>query len=398
MTHAAITRPMPSGLPTVSRRSLTRHITFLDDVRGVAILAVFIFHAAGAAYPYDRLPWDGWHRRLPVGWVEWLIVPARFGWAGVAIFFVVSGFCIHLSFQNRPEWKDFFVRRFFRIYPPYLLAVLFFAFVLPLTRLDLHDRHASVQLATHLALVHNFGNTTLGGINGAFWTIAIEVQLYALYPLLVFLADRFGWNKTIGLTAVIEIGLRLAILFYPGDAPAEDPFKEVPSFLVASPLCFWFSWSIGAYLAELYLRGAVGTLARFLPPFVLLALAVGAEMTKALTVFSFTLFSLGTAAVLARMLVDKKSRWPLPRFFSFHLAQTGLWSYSIYLLHLPLVVCVAMALRVYLPSAWNRPAIVFCLTVGSFLVIKPLSGGWYHWCELKGIALGKRVAASTSRP
>ncbi len=387
-----------SVLPTVSVRGRTRHIAFLDHVRGVAILAVFLFHAAGAAYPYDRLPWDGWHRRLPVGWVDWLIAPARFGWAGVAIFFVVSGFCIHLSFQRRPEWKDFFVRRFFRIYPPYFLAMLFFAFVLPLTRLDLHDRHAFIQLGTHLALVHNFGNTTLDGINGAFWTIAIEVQLYVLYPLLVFLANRVGWTKTLGLTAAVELVLRLAILFYPGHPPADDPFKDVPRFLAACPLCFWFSWSIGAYLAEAYLRGTVGELARFLPPLVLLALAVGAEMTKALTVFSFSLFSLCTAAVLARVLVDEKSRWRLPRFLSRHLAETGLWSYSIYLLHLPLVVCAAMALQTYLPTGWNRPAVVFCLAVGSFLLIKPLSGAWYYFFELKGIALGKRLAATTAPP
>jgi peptidoglycan/LPS O-acetylase OafA/YrhL len=53
------------------------------------------------------------------------------GWVGVPIFFTVSGFCIHLSYQRSREngFKRFFTRRFFRIYPPYLLAVLFFGLI-----------------------------------------------------------------------------------------------------------------------------------------------------------------------------------------------------------------------------------------------------------------------------
>ena len=71
---------------------------------------------------------------LVVGY--WFIQPVRsftldpIEIVGVAIFFVVSGFCIHLSFRRGApgDWRGFFIRRFFRIYPPYFLAVLIFAF------------------------------------------------------------------------------------------------------------------------------------------------------------------------------------------------------------------------------------------------------------------------------
>jgi hypothetical protein len=58
----------------------------------------------------------------------------QLGGFGVAIFFVVSGFCTYQSYTQttRPEAGVFFIRRFFRIYPPYRLTLLTFALVVPL--------------------------------------------------------------------------------------------------------------------------------------------------------------------------------------------------------------------------------------------------------------------------
>src|SRR3974377_361898 len=99
-----------------------KHIDFLDHVRGLAILSVFLFHSLNESFHRSSLPWNGWFRDFSVPKSFLLLLPASFGWAGVAIFFVVSGFCIHYSFhlQGR-EWRSFFIRRFFRIYPPYLM-------------------------------------------------------------------------------------------------------------------------------------------------------------------------------------------------------------------------------------------------------------------------------------
>jgi peptidoglycan/LPS O-acetylase OafA/YrhL len=95
-----------------------RHIEFLDQVRGIAIVVVFLFHALGTACGYEQLPWGHCFRDFSVSQSFLLLLPFSFGWSGVAIFFVVSGFCIHLSFKRKADWPDFFVRRFFRIYPP----------------------------------------------------------------------------------------------------------------------------------------------------------------------------------------------------------------------------------------------------------------------------------------
>ncbi len=55
-----------------------------------------------------------------------VLFPAHLGWVALPIFFVVSGFCIHLTYCafSQPSLKAFYIRRFFRIYPAYLLALL----------------------------------------------------------------------------------------------------------------------------------------------------------------------------------------------------------------------------------------------------------------------------------
>ena len=165
---------------------------FLYHVRGIAILAVFLVHALGFACGRDELPWGPWFREISVSKSFLLLLPFSFGWSGVAIFFVVSGFCIHLSFKRKPDWSVFFVRRFFRIYPPYVLAVILFALVVPWTRIGFSFSGA-VQFLSHLALIHNSDNSTFFGLSPAFWSIA--VQLYLLYPILVALVSRLGWNR-----------------------------------------------------------------------------------------------------------------------------------------------------------------------------------------------------------
>ena len=114
----------------------TTHLEFLDVLRGVAILWVFLAHSTGISYALP--PWGkGWVREFAGTALPALMYPLTYGTAGVAIFFVVSGFCIHLSYlRGRPgDWRGFFVRRFFRIYPPYLVALAWFAFCFPKSRL-----------------------------------------------------------------------------------------------------------------------------------------------------------------------------------------------------------------------------------------------------------------------
>ncbi len=374
----------------------SEHIPFLDSLRGVAILAVFLFHclAPDAAVGNLELGWHGWLRdfRIPLGQI--VTFPLTVGWIGVSIFFVVSGFCIHLSHEKSRD-KDlgiFFLRRFFRIYPPYLIALLIFAFVFPWTKLDfssalVHTRsyfvYSMVSLVTHLALVHNFSSTVSWAINGAFWSIAVEVQLYLLYPLLLVITRQIGWNRALWITGAIELGLRA----FAGLTHIEA------TWLVLNPLFFWFSWTIGAALAEAYLKKLPlpfsGLSLKLFP-----LLFIVFYMIKPLSIFCFTLAALATVYLMSYWLSNPNKIPSSPNrigFFSNHLRFAGLISYSFYLIHVPLLCAVFYLIRIPFPGYEFPYLLSVAICAASWFLILIPSYLYYRLIELPSIALGKRV-------
>jgi peptidoglycan/LPS O-acetylase OafA/YrhL len=304
-----------------------------------------------------------------------LLLPFRFGGSGVANFFVVSGFCIHVSFKRKPDWPGFFVRRFFRIYPPYAIAVLLFALVVPWTRISF-SLFDAVQLGSHLSLLHNLNSRTFFGFSPAFWSIAVEAQLYLLYPVLLALVSRFGWKRTLIYIAVLEIALRgvCSVLLVTKGA--------VPLWLTGIPMMYWFSWSIGAAIAEAYVSGRSVPFANQSLVF-WGGIALASTFAKPLASFSFLFFALMTATAIAKLLL-RPERTPsfFPPFLSKYLQTVGLWSYSIYLLHQPFLMFLHLRLH---------PLVVFLICLGLWFPIVALSGLWYRAFELPSIALGKRL-------
>lgn len=114
------------------RKQSFDQIPALHFLRGLAILVILAFHVTGAAYVYDRLEFAGW-------WPDWhsttrsffLFYPITLGWAGVQLFFIVSGFSIHYSTLLHPHRHStigFYMRRFWRIVPTYLVVLFLYSF------------------------------------------------------------------------------------------------------------------------------------------------------------------------------------------------------------------------------------------------------------------------------
>ena len=156
----------------------------IDELRGFAALAVVACHLAVSAY-------DGAPNLGGAPW-PWLGLALGFGYLGVPLFFVISGFCIHLP-QARalaaagpalasPAWRRFFARRFWRLYPPYLAAV---GVALVLTSLVSSLSPVSWPgVAVQALLVHTFHSATFDGVNPVAWTLALEMldRLRRLHP------------------------------------------------------------------------------------------------------------------------------------------------------------------------------------------------------------------------
>ncbi len=177
-----------------------QRLPFLEGLRGVAALYVVLSHFGSMA--------DG---RRAAGWVshapEWLYQLMGIFWYGhlaVAAFIVLSGFCLQLSLFHRTDGKIanlkvYAKRRAMRILPPYyaalILSILVALHVTQHQPVPPFDRYVPVttdNVLAHVFLVHNFVPAWMYKINGVLWSIAIEAQLYVLFPLLVLATARFG--------------------------------------------------------------------------------------------------------------------------------------------------------------------------------------------------------------
>lgn len=361
-------------------------LPFLDGIRGIAILVVFLYHGIFATFGYDKLPWKGLFRSFDAPASFLLLTPLGYGGFGVAIFFVVSGFCIHLSHQRSSSgnWLLFANKRFFRIYPPYLLATLCFFFLFPWGDVGRDGGSGAIQLFSHLAVVHNLDTRTFFGINGALWSVAAEIQLYALYPLLLLLVHRLGWRKALLVVASCELTLRLLIAWRAvvgaGDLPAAIGF---------SPFAFWFSWTLGAYLGECLIAKRTSRL--FSPRFAWVALiALLCPWFKPLSPFGFLLFAWLTAIAIDRLL---SGRWLIPatsaqqRLWS-HLSSLGIISYSFYLFHLPILNQTRPLLALASGGVAVPPLLTYAACLAWYPLIYLLALALHRLIELPSIRLG----------
>jgi len=183
----------PSRLPSI------------DALRGIASLAVCWFHMTNG-YAENSLARSS----------------GSYGWLGVEVFFVLSGFIIPFAmfsggYTLRLGWKTFISKRIVRIEPPYLLAILL-VFVLA---------HASsmtpgfkgspppdiVSTQTVLHIGYLAGIAGYPWLNPVFWTLAIEFQFYLLVSL------AFGWlsHKTIHIVILIDLSLLFTSLLLSSD-------------------------------------------------------------------------------------------------------------------------------------------------------------------------------------
>ena len=374
------------------------HILFIDYLRGVAIISVFLYHCIYAAYGMFGLPWQWLHRGFtaPASFIA--LLPVHFGFLGVPMFFVISGFCIHLSFQQQgKEWVSFFIRRFFRLYPAYLAILLLFLL------LYAHNfQEFWFQFKYHALLIHNFNPGTENAVNGPLWSIAVEVQLYLIYPALLWLVAKFGWKRTLIGLAACEIFLDLwddALYQITAYSGCISPFlllkvsPIVDHYVIPSPLAFWFSWSLGAYAADAFLQGRPLPLAKSSMLFWGFLIIVS-YFTILLAPFFFLLCALLTTKIITNCLTPPNVLPQAPGFWLRLLRQVGLYSYSIYLLHDPLLETLGNFLRHAFPHIWQF--LVFLLCVGSWLVIMPLAGLCYRFIEQPGIALGRQIIQKTA--
>ena len=346
----------------VSSLKMLPRLAWIDGLRGIAIGVVLLCHAG---------VWAG----IPAesGLSRWLAL----GRAGVDLFFVLSGFClflplIHVERSVSSEGAQKFSvrvapfnlrryarRRFLRIYPPYFAALLLTICVsalvyryggagwwkVPFQSVFPVSSKSGVDVGAHLLLIHgffpNYGHT----LDGAYWSLSVEMQFYVLLPILVWLGRRYGVVRAIGIPILVTIVYRLVCKRYFPDFLLTEVGNEIGisrwAEFGAGMLAAYYLKRSGALLAKRIVHPAVdpellmlrSPEATSLPLITLVALvaAICIERWRG----QFFLLPLCWAAAFGLLIVLAGSELPmLRRVLSFRpLVKIGTISYSLYLLH-----------------------------------------------------------------
>jgi peptidoglycan/LPS O-acetylase OafA/YrhL len=326
-------------------------LEYLDGLRAAASLYVLLFHAGLGFSP----------RELP-GWGRAMQRCLCFGHDAVAVFIVLSGYCLMLPVA-RAEGRmlrgtsSYFARRAWRILPPYyatLLATLLTLAALPGLAApsktiwdDTWPAFAAGPVVTHLLLIHNWFPAWVHTINGPLWSVATEWQIYFFFPwLLLPIWNRFGALPTVLMAFVLGYS---CIWFAPR---AADTVNTWYLGLFAVGMCA-AGINFAGRPAETVLRerGGWGYASSLLLLLVAAGTTVGVHVWFQFIPISDALVGVTTACSLVyltqRALRPATETRPLVLrvLESAPLVGLGRFSYSLYLTHLPIIALCFFGLR-----------------------------------------------------
>ena len=298
---------------------LKREMPGLDALRGIAVLAVVMYHGL-----YWWLPPAKSISRA----ARLLAMLASPGWVGVNLFFVLSGFLITgILLESRGSsnyWRSFYTRRVLRIFPLYFVVLLILRFY---SHLDW------TYLLFCLLYLANFTDGLRGEHYGVLWTLAVEEQFYLVWPFLV----RRLRSGTLAMLCVGSILLSPLLRYLSASRvlPLGDPHTAtwlITDNLAAGALIAIFLRMPGATLSRVRsltlwtgLSGAALLVAGFCFHLLSRSTAAGAALQPEPFIFLFASLLLLALEYGDHPLVYRVTR-PL-RFY-------GYISYGLYLLHL----------------------------------------------------------------
>jgi peptidoglycan/LPS O-acetylase OafA/YrhL len=182
----ALRAPLPIQRPSW----LPSYIPELQGLRGLAVLAVVVYHC------HPRL------QGTP------MYYSSLWGWAGVNLFFVLSGFLITsilLEARNKPHYfRNFYGRRALRIWPVYVLVLIVCYLNAPwFIGPPVLEAFRTAPWWAYLLFLQNLFHLSLPPAIGPTWSLAIEEQYYVLWAPVVRLVRRPAWLAALLAAALI---------------------------------------------------------------------------------------------------------------------------------------------------------------------------------------------------
>jgi peptidoglycan/LPS O-acetylase OafA/YrhL len=308
----------------------------LDGLRGLTALYVVMLHARLILWIGPRAALSG-GASVPMAALALLAVPFRYGTQAVLVFFLISGFVIHLrqaqaiARGETPKFKTggFLFRRARRLLPALVFALALTAAVDLIGAAVMPSRyaaftHSPLVLAGNAFFMQRIVTTTFGS-NGALWSLSYEGVFYVIYPAWLAARLRFGVRPAFG--AVLALGL----------AGSAVNLVEPSAAVLIAP--YFAIWAMGAVAAELFVRRAT---VRAMP-----MLGLGALLAACSLPFgsgpgaaaSYAMFGTGAALAFAVLVLHPWGQLASTVLVKFR--ALGACSYTLYVTHVPILVLMA---------------------------------------------------------
>ncbi len=364
------------------------HLAYLDAVRGLAALSVVIFHYSQAYGP-------------PPGGRIWTKTPLNFwleGQAAVSLFFVLSGFVLSFKYfrsSNHPDLKEmsfagYGVARLCRLWIPYL-AMLAICVALPRAWFERYSTnpaptewvkifYAQPTWPYSLGLIAreaNLLNIPYPWLIPQGWTLGIELVVSLLVPVAILIAARNPlWLVAVTLLAMKPLGANVFVFHFMLGIIMARYYSEI--LRIASP-------RRGLRIA-LLIGGVVLYTSRVL-------LSHPTIQATTLDKAMWMITGIGAASMLIVVLSTQSFHRLLSAKWMRNLGRT---SYSLYLLHMAVLMCVTPLVLEMLPAMHRHLAWMIGLIVTvavSLLLAEPM----YRFVESPSIAMGKRGSAAMAK-
>jgi peptidoglycan/LPS O-acetylase OafA/YrhL len=327
----------------MARRSCEKgRLVELDSIRGLAALWVYAYHT----WQFSGSP------QLEMSCLGFAfdgLAGVHHGPAGVDLFMVLSGFCLFWPLTWTPDrpwqWREYAARRARRILPAYYAAIVYaillpVALVLLVRRLgwqaNMQPLPSPWQVATHLTLTHTFFRETWDGITGAFWSMGLEAQFYAVFPFFIMAWRRFK-VRAIVYTAILSVLFRVSVALWLKNAEPMDRFLVSITFLGR-----WMQFAFGM-LAALWVSGYLQRQERIgrsawlgvcLGSIALVLKGLG-DQEESINLLPWRELKLGAGYALLLCAVCASPEWLKVFFTAGPLPKLGRISYSFFLIHQP---------------------------------------------------------------
>jgi len=336
-----------------------KKIIAIDLLRALAALGVFYFHNH-AGFIIAKI----------TGLSFFMATDAFGATYAVPLFFLISGYCIHasnikyLKANSSLPLKEYYLRRFLRIYPAYLAALIF---VLAVNYFTLNTYKPAIgDVLIHLFSLQGFTVPYFNTINIVLWTISIELAFYAIYPLFYYVRFKYGLNRALLFTLAVS-SLSIAWYIYKGNITLPQRFCVFN---------LWFAWCCGAFLADKKLLDP-GNLKQPVYKVFYLVIFIAFVCLNYIPNKLALLFDQFNILVWAApiLFLLSKENWLRQHQNSWLIripAAIGLSSYSLYLMHVPLIYLKNFLAHKYFPDKFQAAGVF----IGIFLV--PVIA-WYNY-------------------